>query len=72
MKSSLIKGIIFLAVGIFCIYWTQTHAPGNMGEELLKKAGGSYSLSEPWYYASLALGAILTIYGGFSIYKEVK
>ena len=72
MKSGLIKGILFLAIGVFCIYWTQTHAPGNVGEQLLKKAGGSYSLSEPWYYASLVLGAVLAIYGGLSVYKEVK
>ncbi len=72
MKSGLIKGILFLVIGVFCIYWTQTHAPGNVGEVLLKKASGSYSLSEPWYYASLVLGAALTIYGGLSMYKEVK
>lgn len=72
MKSALIKGIIFLVVGVFCIYWTQTHAPGNVGEQLLKKAGGSYSLSEPWYYASMILGVVLAIIGGVKIYKEVK
>lgn len=72
MKSGFLKGIIFVAVGVFCLYWTQTHAPSNMGEQLLRKASGSYSLSEPWYYASLALGAVLVIFGGMSIYREAK
>lgn len=72
MKSGLIKGIIFLVVGVFCIYWTQTHAPGNVGEQLLKKAEGSYSLSEPWYYASMIFSVVLSIIGGVIIYKEVK
>jgi len=72
MKSTLIKGIIFLAVGAFCLFWTQTHSPANVGEQLLRKASGSYSLSEPWYYASLALGAILVVYGGLSVYRGLK
>ena len=72
MKRGLILGIIILAIGVFCIYWTQTHAPGNVGEQLIIKASGSYSLSKPWYYASLVLGALLSIIGGVKIYNDVK
>lgn len=60
-----IRGIILLAIGIFIIIWAVNHKPTNELQEAVNSMfdSGSYSMSEPWYYASLVVGALLSLAG---------
>ncbi len=68
-----LKGIILVAVGLFFIYWAQAHPPT---EDLLIKISNeiknTYSLPEPWYYATLVAGSVLTLFGIIRLYKDMK
>ncbi len=72
MKSGMIRGLVMLAVGIFMIYWAQTHSPNNLGKVIGNAVSGSYSMSEPWYYVCLGLGIVLGIVGVLRTYKSMK
>ncbi|GAA4282319.1 hypothetical protein [Gaetbulibacter aestuarii] len=60
-----LRGIILLAIGIFIIVWALNHKPTNELQEAVNSMfdGSSYSMSEPWYYASLVVGALLSLAG---------
>ena len=64
MKKSL-RGIILLAIGVFIIVWALNHKPGNDLQSVINNVfdESSYSMSEPWYYASLVVGTLLSIAG---------
>ena len=72
MKPGMIRGIIFIAIGAFLIYWAQTHSPQDFGKVIGNAVSGSYTLSEPWYYSSLALGVLVGVLGVFRVYKTMK
>ncbi|MEQ8241904.1 hypothetical protein [Fulvivirga sp.] len=68
-----IKGLVLLAIGGFLIYWAQTHAPNNdLLDAINNEIIGSYALSKPMYYATLAVGGILAALGIFRVYKDTK
>ena len=72
MKSGLIRGILFIAVGIFCIYWAQTHSPKDLGQVIGNNLSGSYTLSEPWYYGLLGIGILVGVIGILRTFKSMK
>lgn len=63
MNKKLI-GILLLAAGIFIVIWTINHAPtAGIGEKLGRELQGSYTMSEPAYYASLVAGVVVGVLG---------
>lgn len=70
MKS--ITGVLLIAVGIFCVYWAETHSPRNVGKIIENTLTGSYTLSEPWYYVCLGFGILIGIVGVLRTYKFMK
>jgi hypothetical protein len=71
MKKRIQIAIVFILVGVFCIYWAQTHSPkAGIGQIVGNKLAGSYTISEPWYYSTLAVGAILAIVGIMKFIKK--
>jgi hypothetical protein len=75
--SGLFRGLAFLAIGIFLIYWAQTHAPGEgaFGKALNSiesELSGSYTLPEFWYYVCLGGGVFFGIIGILRTYKSMK
>ncbi|MFH4968865.1 hypothetical protein V8G61_11735 [Gaetbulibacter sp. M240] len=64
MKKS-VRGIILIAIGIFIIVWSLNHKPGNDLQSAINSMfdENSYSMSEPWYYTSLVVGALFSIAG---------
>ncbi len=71
MKSGMIRGLVLIAVGIFLIYWAQTHSP-EIGSQIGNALSGSYSLSEPWYYVCLGAGIVVGVVGILRTYKSMK
>lgn len=71
MKKGLLSGILLIAIGIFLVYWAQTHSPKNLGKMIENTLTGSYTLSEPWYYVCLGAGIILGIVGTLRTYKSM-
>ncbi|MFY0607336.1 MAG: hypothetical protein JXR10_11500 [Cyclobacteriaceae bacterium] len=72
MKSGMIRGLAMLAVGIFMIYWAQTHSPKDFGKVIGNAVSGSYTMSEPWYYICLGVGILLGVVGVLRTYKSMK
>ncbi len=72
MKPGMIRGIALLAIGIFIIYWAQTHSPNDLGKVIGNTFSGSYTMSEPWYYISLGLGILIGIVGVLRTFKSMK
>ena len=72
MKPGMFIGLLFVAIGAFLIYWAQTHSPQDLGKVIGNAVSGSYTLSEPWYYANLGLGIIVGAIGVLGIYKSLK
>ena len=67
------KYLIMSAVGAFVIYWAQMHSPkAGIGQISKNFFAGSYTMSEPWYYASLVSGIALTVYGLLKWLKVLK
>ncbi|WP_421894014.1 hypothetical protein [Marinoscillum sp.] len=72
MKSGMIRGLLFIAVGLFLIYWAQTHTRKNLGNLIDGMSSESYTMSEPWYYACLGLGILVGVVGVLRTYKSMK
>ena len=72
MKPGMIRGLLFIAIGAFLIYWAQTHSPQDFGKVIGNAVSGSYTMSEPWYYVSLGLGIIVAVVGVLRTYKSLK
>lgn len=72
MKPGLIRGIVLIALGIFLIYWAQTHSPKDFGQVIGNAVSGSYTLSEPWYYVCLGAGILVGVVGVLRTYKSMK
>lgn len=65
MNKGKLKGILFIALGVFILAWTYQHRPSA---SLVNEINGlfddsSYSMSETWYYISLVVGAVVTALG---------
>lgn len=71
-NSGLIRGVVLLAIGIFLIYWAQTHNPNELGKVIKNELTGSYTLPEPWYYVTLGAGILIGIIGLLRTYKSMK
>jgi hypothetical protein len=70
MKKSKQTGIVIGLIGAFVIYWAYAHSPiAGFGKIAGNAMSGSYTMSETWYYVSLALGIGVAVYG---VYKFVK
>lgn len=70
MKKEKLIGIIITLVGIFMIYWTQSHSPNaKLGKIIGNQLSGSYTMSEPGYYVSLLLSVGVVAFG---LYKFIK
>ncbi|MTI38433.1 hypothetical protein [Fulvivirga lutimaris] len=68
-----IKGLVLLAIGGFLIYWAQTHPPTkDLLHAVNNEIIGSYALSKPMYYGTLAVGGILAALGLYRVYKDTK
>ena len=72
MKSGMIRGILFIAVGLFMIYWAQTHSPKDLGNVVGNAISGSYTMSEPWYYVCLGAGILVGVVGVLRTYKSMR
>lgn len=72
MNKNLIKAVIYIAVGVFVIYWAETHSPKDLGEVITNEISGSYTMSEPWYYTSLVLGTVVAILGILRGFKAMR
>lgn len=68
----MIKGIAMIAIGIFLIYWAQTHSPNSLEKVIGNAFSGGYTLSEPWYYVCLGGGILVGIVGILQTYKTLK
>ena len=67
MKKGKLQGIITALVGAFVIYWAYAHSPkAGLGKIVGNELSGSYTMSEIWYYISLALGIVIAVFG---VYK---
>ncbi|GAB3327388.1 hypothetical protein GCM10027429_01140 [Marivirga atlantica] len=65
MKNKKLRGVLLLVVGVFIIIWAIQHQPSDA---LVNEINGlfddtSYSMSEPWYYASLIVGGLISLQG---------
>lgn len=68
-----IKGLLLVAIGAFFIYWAQTHTPNrDLLDAVNNEIIGSYALSKPMYFATLAFGGILGVLGLIRLYKDMK
>lgn len=72
MKPGMIGGIVLIAIGIFLIYWAQTHSPNDLGQVIGNSLTGSYTLSEPWYYVCLGSGILVGVIGVLRTFKSMK
>lgn len=72
MKGGMIRGVVMIAVGIFLIYWAQSHSPKDFGRVIGNAVSGGYTLSEPWYYACFGVGLLVGIVGILRTYKSMK
>ena len=69
----MIKGVIFILLGIFVLYWSQTHSPNaGMGKIISNELSGSYAMGEGWYYFSIVVGTAFAALGAIRIYKSQK
>ena len=72
-NQQLLKAIILLLVGVFMLYWAQSHSPNaGMGKIISNELSGSYTMDAGWYYISMLLGSIVTVIGALRLYKAVK
>lgn len=72
-KQESLKGLIIALIGIFFIYWAQTHSPkAGLGKMISNELSGSYTLSENWFYITMIFGVAATVLGLFKIYKNSK
>ena len=72
-KQNVFQGAILGLVGVFLIYWAQTHSPNNgIGNMIKREFSGSYTLSESWYYVCLGLGIVAAVLGLLKVYKSIK
>jgi len=60
-----LRGILLLALGIFLIVWALNHKPSDGLENAINGLFDetSYSMSKPWYYATLIVGALSSLLG---------
>ncbi|MEO9964477.1 MAG: hypothetical protein ABJF11_01740 [Reichenbachiella sp.] len=70
MKKNQSIGIILLGIGVFFIYWAQTHSPKNLGKVIGNAFSGSYTMSEFSYYTCLGLGIAIGLYGILKLMKK--
>lgn len=75
--SGLIRGLAFLAIGIFLIYWAQSHAPasgaiGKAFNTIEDELSGTYTLPEFWYYICLGGGVFFGIIGILRTYRSIR
>ena len=64
MKKNMQQAIIFILIGAFFIYWAIDHSPkAGLGKIVGNELGGSYTMSETWYYITLVIGAALAVLG---------
>ena len=68
----MIRGLALIGIGIFLIYWAQTHSPNNIGKVIGNTLTGGYTLSDPWYYACLGGGILIGIVGILRTYKSLS
>lgn len=61
-----------IALGIFIIYWAESHSPKDVGQVIGNAFSGSYTMSEPWYYVSLGVGILIGVLGVLRTYKSMK
>lgn len=72
-NKNLLIGVVLLVLGVFIIYWAQTHAPNaSIGSKISNKLAGSYNMGETSYYLSLIVGGIAAVFGALKTYKAVK
>jgi hypothetical protein len=72
-KQETLKGLLMVLIGIFFIYWAQTHSPNaGLGKIMKNEFSGSYTLSESWYYITMIFGIAATVLGLFKVYKDSK
>ena len=70
MNKSKQTGVIGVLVGAFMIYWAITHSPkAGIGQIAGNALSGSYTMSETWYYVSLAAGIAVAAFGLFKFLK---
>lgn len=68
-----LKSLLTLAIGLFIIYWAQSHSPeAGVGEIISNELSGSYTMSSTWYYISMVAGSVITIFGVLKLYKDLK
>ena len=72
MKAGMIPGILMIALGIFLIYWAETHSPKDFGQVISNTFSGSYTMSEPWYYVCLGAGILVGVVGVLRTFKSMK
>jgi len=72
MKNGMIRGILLIAIGVFLIYWAQTHSPKDLVKVIGNEFSGSYTLPEPWYYVCLGGGILVGVVGILRTYKSMK
>lgn len=68
-----LKSLLTLAIGLFIIYWAQSHSPeAGVGEIISNELSGSYTMSSTWYYISMVAGSVISIFGILRLYKDLK
>ncbi|MEQ9303750.1 MAG: hypothetical protein RJQ14_07525 [Marinoscillum sp.] len=72
MKNGMIRGVAITAVGIFLVYWAQSHSPKDFGQVVGNAVSGGYTMSETWYYICMGLGILVGIIGVIRIFKSMK
>lgn len=71
MKKDRLQAIVYILIGAFFVYWAQSHSPkAGIGQVIGNEISGSYTMSETWYYITLAIGAVLAIWGVFKLIRK--
>ncbi|MEO9802422.1 MAG: hypothetical protein ABJF04_04205 [Reichenbachiella sp.] len=71
MQKHVKTGLASLAIGVFFIYWAQTHSPKSLRKVIGNAFSGSYTMSETSYYICLGIGIVIGVYGILKLIKKV-
>lgn len=73
MNKKYIVGVIYLALGVFVMFWAHNHSPeSSLLEKASREISGDYTMSKEGYYASMVVGVLLIVFGAARIFKSKR
>ncbi len=71
MKKKTIYGLILLVIGLAVMFWAYGHSPyAGIAEKLANELSGSYTLTELQFAGSMIVGAVLAVWGIYSLFRK--